>query len=258
MRKTHSSDSPIALSAPEGSKIVQQLLKPETFASQSWWKELNTREQNTVMRETLEIGAAFMTWGEIKHEVGKRLAAVQEVLAPHNLFNPYLRVWSKLLNRSRRSFYRDIENYEKATAFPEAVARAAAIKNFPIEKLKTVRKMLPLPREASQSETQALKYVEEAKTYLHENPQIVQMDVMEIPVDDEEMMQETLRQFKNALLKLPSRKKQPWARKLLGMQLTVMGISSPITLEPEAVPAEFVRGRGRPAGKTIEGEASVQ
>jgi hypothetical protein len=253
--KKPSNHSLVALTAEENTGILKQLLKPETFTSLSWWKELPTKTQKNVMTETLELGATFMTWGEIKHKVGQHLAVVQEQLTPFNRFDSYLKMWQKILNRSRRSLYRDIEKYEEATAFPEAVARAAAIKNFPIEKLKTVRKMLPVPR-SIENEGDALKYIDAAQEYSKKYPEIHTMDIASeaVPaVDEEELLKETLVIFKNCLRRLPPRKKANWGKKVMGMQLTVMGLGHAITIEPEAVPPDYIRGRGRPA-KTIEGE----
>lgn len=235
--------------------VVQELLKPETFTSVSWWGELSRSEQNNVLRETLELGATLISWGEIKHKVGQHLANVQEVLSPHGKFDAYLRVWQRILNRSRRSLYRDIESYEKSTAFPEAIAKAAAIKNFPVEKLKTVSKMLPAPKSVK-SEADALAYIDKAAQYSKDNPQIHEMDVAVRPkVDEEELAKEALVVFKNCLAKLPNRKKQGWAEHVIGMQLTLLGLSSSKAFSPEAVPPEYVRGRGRPP-KAIEGEVA--
>lgn len=257
MNKQLSKTSPPAATTD----LVRELLKPETFSEffsgQAWWTKLSKREQTEVTQETFELGSTFMTWGEVKHKVGQHLATVQEILTPHNCFDQYLRGWQKLLNRSRRSLYRDIENYEKAQVFPDVVAKAAAIKNFPIEKLKTVRKMLPVPR-LLKTEADALDYIDKAREYGKENPQIFEMDAanVEVKVDEAELMKEALVAFKNCMAKMPSRKKAAWANRVIGMQMTLMGLSSPKQFEPEAVPPEFVRGRGRPSSKTIEGEVA--
>lgn len=234
--------------------VVQELLKPETFTSVSWWGELSRSEQNNVLRETLELGATLISWGEIKHKVGQHLANVQEVLAPHGKFDAYLRIWQRILNRSRRSLYRDIENYEKATDFPEQIAKAAAIKNFPIDKLKTVRKMLPVPSRIG-SEADALAYIDKAAQFSKENPQIHEMDAPNIrpKVDAEELAKEAFVIFKNCLAKLPPRKRLEWTEHVIGMQMNVAGIQSSRSFKPEAVPAEYTRGRGRPP-KAVEGE----
>lgn len=238
---------------------VQELLKPETWANLNWWSDLNKTEQSRLMRVTMNLGADFMTWGEMKHRVGQHLAEAQEILTPHNRFNDYLREWQRKLNRSRRSLYRDIERWERGAALKsDLVAQAAAIKNVPIDKIIAARPMNPIPRKLDTMQD-AFEYVDTALKFYKENPKVRDMvkNIMpEVEVDEDLLRKEVIVIFKNALAKLPSRKRTSWGKHALGQQLTIMGIASPTTIEPEAVPPEFIRGRGRPSTKkVIEGEA---
>lgn len=137
-----------------------------------------------------------------------------------------------------------------------AMVQGLDIKSYdpkkPLGKYTQVVHALPPPRNPDPEA--ANRYVAQLKQTYAERRKAMKAkgkkdDSADIEHSPEFLLEREYRGIKNALEEIPTRKRQRWFEQLVGMSLTKMGIASPMTFHPEAIPEELDRGRGRPADK---------
>lgn len=234
-----------------------------------FWQDLKEREQETLASELKQLSAARMM------HVSSGLSIGEHILNIYNTCESYSGMFRKIMasfGMTDRSAYRYMETYKNAReAFPEQVLKAAIVygldilsydKRRPLGKYTEVVALLPPPPNPEYAE--ATRYIAQLKQTYKERrkaisdgllPKEVGSEAEEIRRDPDFLHLQSFRGIKNALTHVPKNRRRHWFESLVGMTLTQMGISNPMTFEPQAVPEEYRQGPGRPRsereGRTV-------
>lgn len=229
---------------------VTEQITVAAFVEMPWWEKLNLLEQSTVVSEGQALAGAMLSEGQAKMEVGQHLLAVKKVLEPHNLFQKFLRRFTKY---SIPTAYRYIRRYENATkSLPAAVVTAAMVRGIDIAGATDAKpfgvytnaiKKVRVPRQ-SVTTAQANKFldrVEEVRRETRaEGPQLVSGD-------PELSKRECVRFFTLKYERLPNNRKtrDKFAREVVALIMAKAGLDAQ-TITPIAVPEDYIVHRGRP------------
>ncbi len=206
-------------------------------------------EQSTVVTEGQALAGAMLSEGQAKMEVGKHLAAVKAVLEPHNLFQKFLKRFTKY---SIPTAYRYMRRYENAVKnLPAAVVTAAMSRGIDITGATDAKpfgvytnaiKKTRVPRTANEAEAHKfLDRVEEIRAQSKEDgPQLVSGD-------PELSKRECVRFFTLKYDRLPNNKRtrDKFARETIALIMAKAGLETQ-TISPIPVPEDFIVHRGRP------------
>lgn len=247
-KKSRSSQSaPVATNA-NGNDVTGQITIA-AFVEMPWWEKLNLVEQSTVVSEGQALAGAMLSEGQAKMEVGKHLAAVKAVLEPHNLFQKFLRRFTKY---SIPTAYRYMRRYENAIkSLPAAVVTAAMVRGIDIAGATDAKpfgiytsaiKKVRMPRKATPAEANKfLDRIEKVRAEARaEGPQLV-------TGDPELSKREVVRFFTLKYDRLPTNRKtrDKFAREVVALIMAKAGLDAQ-TITPMAVPEDYIVHRGRP------------
>lgn len=233
-----------------------------TLHGLKWWAKLSQPEQQTVDQNTVDLAEDLRAEHESQIASGQRLAALQGVLEPHNVFTRYLTHF----HLNKRTAYRRIAKYRNAAQLPGPILELAMARNIPIggdteqkpfgQYTESVRK-LPPPRNPSPEQAAAwLSAIEQnAKETRQANADAAPGTfAMPEPTDPQTAAKEAFRFVINRFKQLPNntRIRANWIKSLFGMILTEVGLQGAQQFAPVAVPPDFAAGRGRPrAAQTV-------
>lgn len=225
------------------------------------WTKAQKAEMEAI---TVRLYHAAVNMVKGRLAVGKELLAAQEALASKLHFSAYLRIHKF----SRSTAYDIMEGYKRtATRLPEpyidrAIVRGMPMigskKDKPLGRYTEVVSRLPAPRDTSniQAMDAWLDSAEEA-TARKEKRKAKILEMTE-PADTDLLLKETFQYVNRNINKLPSRGKarRNFLETLTSMLMAHIGISTSLTFSPEAPPAHFTAGRGRPSLSSEEDLAS--
>lgn len=252
----------IAIISPRAASIESSKFIPRKgFQALSFWPELETTEQQILMSEGNLIGAALMVEGMSGLAVGAHFKKVHETLLGRS------RAFGKFcvfFGKDKRTAYRYINKYVSAQAsLPETIIRAALARGIDIthgEFTNVIEKFPPPVALAKQviDGDKANKYLDELVLKRRDMKDKARRgitirnkrDIVNgIRHDSNHMLMQNYRLAKNNMAQLGERatkRQRVFLDSLVGMLMTELGISSPVTFNPEAIPAAFRQGRGRP------------
>lgn len=219
------------------------------------WSKAKKTEMEAI---TLRLYHAAVGLVKSRLSVGKELSAARDALASKMKFSRYLRVNGFL---AKSTAYQLMDGYKAASEnLPQPIIERAIVRGMPLigsEKDKPLgrytesHRRLPPPRDLS-NDLKIDTYLDS----LHED--MVRRDkrskaskILEMsePVDTDLLLKETFQYVNRNINKLPSRGKarRSFLESLTSMMMAHMGISTSLTFSPEAPPANFTAGRGRPS-----------
>lgn len=229
------------------------------------WDKLKPESQTVVERESQEFARARFHEGASRLEQGKRLVLLQERLIPINAFVPFL----KLFNMSLKTAYRRINAYKSIQhRIPDNVLSVILYRNvdiasgdspdLPFGKYTKVIKALPVPKTEDKAEINAwvdqleTKYRQYRSEARHGNGEVVDHDNPEPEI----LLKSAFRAARVCFRKLPNNHKTraKWLEQLAGFLLAEAGMSSAMSIAPQAAPEDFRRGVGFPKGRSRKEE----
>jgi len=230
---------------------VTSLVPKTMFTALPWWNDLTAEEKATVEKESRQLATAMLDLAYSKLAIGEHLQTLRNVLEPKRLFVKYLRNF----HFSQRTAYRYIRGFENATKMlPENVLRVVASRGVnmigeteekPLGVYTEAVKELPPPK---RSDPQAIeswldKVEDKRKEIARAAPERTTIEG-----DPETLLKETIRFITVRYTRLPEHHKtrEAWVKKLMGMILTECGRAEPQKIAPVSVPADYVKGPGRP------------
>lgn len=210
------------------------------------WNTLISHDQQVVKRETQLLFESIQDVGKGRLKIGEHLTRVRDILEPRRMFVKYL----KTLRFSQATAYRFIDTYNAAkTILPSPVMHVALMKGTDSINPRLV-KAFPPPKSTD---------VAVISNYIDKISQKARGKKED---DSEDQLAETLKReclnfIRTRWQRLPEsmskRDKNAWMNDLRGMTLTLQGISNQMTIEASAIPAGYVRPRGRPSNKSKAG-----
>lgn len=237
-------------------KLEVALVPKSTYALLGGWQNLNTDEQNTVVRETEEMAEAVVREGFSKLEIGKHLSEVRKVLEPHGIFVDYLKEIPQINWRTAYRYMSTWENVQESLpehALKFLLARGVNIvgysKDEPLGAYTEPLAKLPPPK--SQSSEVLNKWVDDLMDMTakqkHKRKKLAMNG--EDESDPEILLKESVRFSVRNFRKLPRNHKSrtAWMQKLVGMLLNELGVANPMSFSPIAVPEDFRTGRPKNA-----------
>jgi len=225
------------------------------------WEDIARKDQVVIERATKNLGEALADYGRSKLAIGEYLAEVQEKLEPLRIFQAYLRAF----HFKKSAAYNHITAFRNASRnLPEPVLRRAMSRNMsivgisedkPLGKYTNAFRRLPPPNtDDVEKIDQYLGTIEEmalksdARSKKSEKYTRGKVKNQELLV---KMGYKALKRFVDQV-ETTGNVRQDRARQIsyiedvVGMVLTKLGVASPKTIEPQAVPEEFQIGPGRP------------
>lgn len=217
------------------------------------WTKAQKAEMEAI---TVRLYHAAVNMVKGRLAVGKELLAAQEALASKLHFSAYLRIHKF----SRSTAYDIMEGYKRAAArLPEPYIERAIVRGMPMISSKKDKPLgrytevvsrLPAPRDTSniQAMDEWLDSAEEAAARKEKRTKAKVIEMTE-PADTDHLLKETFQLVNRNISKLPSRGKarRSFLESLTSMMMAHIGISTSLTFAPEAPPAHFTAGRGRPS-----------
>ena len=238
---------------------------PVNFSSEKFWEKLKPEEQTGFQQDAINLAKVTMIEGAARSAKGLYLKHLQGYLEPHNVFGRFLKKYFKM---SKRTAYRYIGEYENAaTNLPEPIRRAAMARGFnlttdsktkPFGPYTDAVKALPPSKEVEPNAW--LDAIENKKKELRQQARDAEGTedfTLPEPSDPATEMRACVLFVERAFKKLPpnSRTRGKWLQQLTGYLLAIGGVANPMTISPQAVPAEFrPQPRGRKAA-SIESPA---
>lgn len=234
---------------------------PVNFSSEKFLAKLKPEEQSGVQEHSVKLARAMLINGASRAEMGLQLQALQGILEPHNVFGRFLKKYFRL---SKRSAYRYIGEYENASKnLPEPIVKAAMARGL---NLTTDSKSKPfgtytdavkaLPPSQNVEPNAWLDAIENKKKELRQQARDAEGTedfVLPEPSDPAVEMRACVLFVERSFKKLPtnSRTRGKWLQQLTSYLLAIGGVANPMTIAPQAIPAEF---RPQPRGRkpTIE------
>lgn len=216
-------------------KLVAKPLTHANLATIDGWEKLEPNEQTLVRDEALALDTALELEGKAKLSVGEHLYNIREVLEPKRMFTKFL----TSLHRgfSRATAYRYIDMYTAAkTLLPEPIIKAAMLRGANRINVKAIEASPP------PDTTNVVKINEYLDSIEHpfrahtpeSNPEVLKKECVNFVTSRFERLPRA------------GRTRPAWMVSFLGMCLAGAGYTTPITVEPVAIP-EYYRGtRGRP------------
>lgn len=196
------------------------------------WDALEPSEQATVKAETISLDKALIAAGNARIVVGEHLFNIREVLDPKRMFTKFLTT----LSFSRASAYRYIDTYTAAkTLLPEAVLKQAMLRGADHISVKKVEASPP------PQTTNVVTINEYLDTISAPTPQEPQTDPALLKKECYNFVHTRFQRLPRA-----GRSRSAWLHSLLGMLLAELGVSSPQTIEPTAIPSDYRSSLGRP------------
>lgn len=253
-----------------------QFVSAESFSELRFWKELETKERNAVLRDGQELIRAIEIHGTSKLAIGEHLLNIQTTLLPHH------GAWRNFLRSFRYKFsqataFRYITAYKNLRdRLPMMVVRAAIVRNMgivgyddkkPLGVYTSAVKALPPPKNPSPAA--ADRYLDQLQEKLTQQRTVTGRKAAKaeaaqdaeafdaIRNDPTFMQKHSFRIVKNNLMKLPSRQRRKWLISLVGMLLTEINSAADLTASPIDVPEGFNQGKGRPKLVRDEPEADM-
>lgn len=205
-----------------------------SLASMTGWGDLETNEQSAITGATTKAAKALEDVGNAKLAAGEHLSKIEAILKPKRLFTNYL---IEVFHMSRATGYRYINLYTAlADALPEPILKVAMLRSDDRLNIALVKSGTTAPRT-----TNIVKINEYLDSVQLTGPRLVPQT--RTPDDVKKAM------FHSASLllkKVSGRSKAAVLNSVVGMLMTELGISNPMSFEPQAVPENFRAVRGRP------------
>lgn len=206
-----------------------------SLQSLTGWDKLETTEQSTVSDETIKAARSLADIGKSKLSAGEHLAAVEAILKPRRIFTQYL---NTVFHLSRATAYRYINLYKAAkTVLPAPVLEAAMMRSDDRLNLALIKSGPKPPR------TTNVVKINEYLDNLQRGPRLVSAEASKTPEDVKKAM---FHASSLLLRKVSGRQKASILHSVVGMLLTEIGVSNPMSFDPVAVPDTFRATRGRP------------
>lgn len=217
------------------------------------WTKAQKAEMEAI---TVRLYHAAVNMVKGRLAVGKELLAARDALASKQHFSAYLRIHKF----SHSTAYDIMEGYKRtATRLPEPYIERAIVRGMPMIGSKKDKPLgrytdaslrLPPPRDTSNVQVMDayLDSVEEATARKEKRTKAKVIEMTE-PADTDHLLKETFQYVNRNISKLPSRGKarRNFLESLTGYMMAHIGISTSLTFTPEAPPAHFTAGRGRPS-----------
>lgn len=225
--------------------------------------KMKPTEQQELVEETRNLGAAFLAHGSSGLAIGQHLTNVQKLLTPYNAFYKFLATF----HLSQKTAYRYLNGFTNAEkAFPESVLKAAMARGLkiysddktrPLGNYTEAVKILPPPRGNPDAERANL-YIDQLESTRKERKKRLNKrhgkgaskreEADAVALDPNVVLKQAYRTFAVLVKRLSSngRTRRAWLDKLVGLQMTELGIASAIQFEPSAIPEDFRAKRGRP------------
>lgn len=251
------------ISPGDAAAEVSKFVPRQAFEQFSFWEQLKEREQNKLVEEGQHIGTALVAHGASGLAIGQHLISVKALL------EPYSGAFSRVCQGFRftpRMAYRYIKAYENASQrLPEAALHAVMARGMnifghtdskPLGKYTDAFRMLGAPTSTTpdkvnewamqleQTRKEIVKAKNKRRAEGHAKPEEVIEEIKRTP---EFRLRRNFRNIKNDLRRIPSKKRRDWLESLFGMVMTQAGITSKTSFSPEAIPEDFLQGRGRPS-----------
>lgn len=204
-----------------------------SLASMTGWGDLEQNEQTAITGATTKAAKALEDVHNAKLSAGEHLSKVEEILKPRRLFTVYL---NEVFHMSRATGYRYINLFKALKdALPEPILKVAMLRSDDRLNIALVKSGVVAPRTRN-----VVKINEFLDSVQSGGPRLVQQRT---PREIEKAM------FHSASLllrKVSGRSKTAVLNSTVGMLLTELGISNPMSFEPVAIPDNFLVSRGRP------------
>jgi hypothetical protein len=231
-------------------------VSPTIFTENPWWSKLNEQEQQVILAEGQGLAGALLTMGRSKLAIGKHLTNIQATLAPHNVWLKFLRVYHFPV-RTAQHF---IAGYKNAlAAIPEPILKEAMARGMNIigdtedKPLGTyTAAVAALPPPPTPTPAQVVTYLEQLENVRRQTKHGAETPTSLVikPADLGLATKVLYKTFSHWLRRLPTDRsgkiKMKFLSTVVGMFLAEAGITSQQTFGPQAIPAEFRIGRGRP------------
>lgn len=190
-------------------------------------ESLSTEEHVAVSRALVSLLESLKSLAVARLAVGEHLYTIQQVLEPRRIFTKFLNAQTHL---SRATAYRYIDLYVAAAEnLPTPVMDVVMQRGVDTINLKRVEKNPP-PKTSN-----VVKINEWVDS-------IQKPETREPSASSPETLKRECYNFVHARFqRLPStgKARAAWMTHLMGMMLTELGVSSPQTIEPQAIPAWF-------------------
>lgn len=248
----------IAIISPNKELEVVKPAAPEKDITKlSIWGKLTPSKREHLKEDVNQLVIAMDVHRKSGLVMGKHIRNIYLTCEPYS--GEFRRLVASI-NIEERQAYRYKTTYENVeSVFPEIILNTAvergmpilsANKNQPIGKYTAVVRLHPPPKNTDKEG--AKKYLDDLEaTYKQRKRFLVnnghEEKVIPILVKSKALLlKENFRSSKNAVKQLSGRQRLSFLEDLVGYLLTTIGITSPTTFSPIAVPEGFRQGPGRP------------
>jgi hypothetical protein len=251
------------LSPRAANSEVAKFIPAATYAELPFWEDLAPGQKETIMGEANQLFANRILHGLTDLAMGYHLSRIHAQLEPYeNAFSQFTRKF----RFSRATCYRRINQYKEVSEMlAEPIVRAALARGTELTSGHAAAiEKCPPPRALGNAVIDgkmANAYLDKVETVRKElratqikrgRRSVKHVAAFEVRRSYDFLLMQNYRLAKNALSKLPTKQRIKFITSLTGMLLTEHGIGNAQLFKPEAIPAEFRQGRGRP--RLVQGE----
>lgn len=201
------------------------------------WSSLKENEQLLVRNETQALTEAIFLAGKTKLAIGEHLSKIHRILQPKRMWEPYLQLEGLQQYRiSRATAHRYMHNFEVAkTILPKPVLKVAMMRGMDSLSAKVVTLFPPPKSHKPKVIHQYLDKIEKRQPRGGDY------------ADNKDMLKACFRFLQSQLNRVKPNERIPVVRELVGMLMTLTGMSASTTFHPKDIPMEFIPlPKGRP------------